>query len=508
MIMDFRNVPNRSEVLYWNSAQLADYFKKLSYKDCEKVVKKHNISGQRFLDMSENDIQKFPKLTVPIITKLSQEINRKEEKRGFFQKRAPTQRLPDNTEFGNEEEAGWSSFEEDEDDNDYESPDELHPDDGDDYESPTEEVQDGGSDNDYEPPPSNDEDAHHNVICPAKPIVSTSDYIDHCKPRKSINNPPVPPQRPGLPPGPSFGNRSTPQPPIPLSSNNDEPNRDRNIRTAKPLAPIIDRSKKPSLGCNSPQVCEREPPIGRKPPFPEKSFTLPASLPVMENPDETPRVPNPPLPIDRINSTLERRPPSTRPTWTPERRDEEIEGDIPQRPLPQPGVPPFSSNTLRSSKLPKPNSSGPSFMPVPNPDSLSPSASLPARFQQGVNINRSFSKGPTDNRPLFPPQNKRPIPPAPAEEECSLDEAWYVPDYNRTEAESALRSLNQLEEERTPHLFKYVDSAIQSVQLPEKEVAKYTKVLYIQNLNSHKKFCRISPEITYESYNQKYIFIL
>ncbi|XP_064422949.1 lymphocyte cytosolic protein 2-like [Latimeria chalumnae] len=82
-------------------------------------------------------------------------------------------------------------------------------------------------------------------------------------------------------------------------------------------------------------------------------------------------------------------------------------------------------------------------MPVPNPDSLSPSASLPARFQQGVNINRSFSKGPTDNRPLFPPQNKRPIPPAPAEEECSLDEAWYVPDYNRTEAESALRSLNQ-----------------------------------------------------------------
>uniref|UniRef100_A0A5F8GRL9 SAM domain-containing protein n=1 Tax=Monodelphis domestica TaxID=13616 RepID=A0A5F8GRL9_MONDO len=47
--MALSNVPYRSEVLAWGPDELAEYFKKLNYKDCEKVVKKHHISGPRFL---------------------------------------------------------------------------------------------------------------------------------------------------------------------------------------------------------------------------------------------------------------------------------------------------------------------------------------------------------------------------------------------------------------------------------------------------------------------------
>uniref|UniRef100_A0A452H6I0 Uncharacterized protein n=1 Tax=Gopherus agassizii TaxID=38772 RepID=A0A452H6I0_9SAUR len=47
--MDLQNIPYRSVVVAWSPDDLADYFKKLKYKDCEKVVRKHSISGQRFL---------------------------------------------------------------------------------------------------------------------------------------------------------------------------------------------------------------------------------------------------------------------------------------------------------------------------------------------------------------------------------------------------------------------------------------------------------------------------
>ncbi|XP_074068544.1 lymphocyte cytosolic protein 2-like isoform X2 [Macrotis lagotis] len=63
--MALSNVPYRQQVMAWGPDELADYFKQLNYKDCEKVVKKHHINGPRFLHLSENDIQKFPKLRVP-----------------------------------------------------------------------------------------------------------------------------------------------------------------------------------------------------------------------------------------------------------------------------------------------------------------------------------------------------------------------------------------------------------------------------------------------------------
>uniref|UniRef100_A0A452FFN2 Lymphocyte cytosolic protein 2 n=1 Tax=Capra hircus TaxID=9925 RepID=A0A452FFN2_CAPHI len=108
--MAFKNVPFRSEVLNWDPDALADYFKKLNYKDCEKVVKKHHIDGPRFLSLAENDIQKFPKLRVPILSKLSQEINKNEERRSIFTRKPQVQRFPEETESHEEDNGGWSSF--------------------------------------------------------------------------------------------------------------------------------------------------------------------------------------------------------------------------------------------------------------------------------------------------------------------------------------------------------------------------------------------------------------
>ncbi|MBZ3891591.1 Lymphocyte cytosolic protein 2 [Sciurus carolinensis] len=200
--MALRNVPFRSEVLAWDSDSLADYFKKLNYKDCEKAVKRHNIDGARFLNLTENDIQKFPKLRVPILSKLSQEINKNEERRSIFTRRPPVQRFPEETE-SHEEDGGWSSFEDD-----YESPnddDQEEEDDGD-YESPNEEEEAPVLDDaDYEPPPSNDEEALQNAILPAKPLPTTNSmYIDRPPAGKAPQQPPVPPQRPmaALPPLP------------------------------------------------------------------------------------------------------------------------------------------------------------------------------------------------------------------------------------------------------------------------------------------------------------------
>nr|CBA11531.1 lymphocyte cytosolic protein 2 [Homo sapiens] len=108
--MALRNVPFRSEVLGWDPDSLADYFKKLNYKDCEKAVKKYHIDGARFLNLTENDIQKFPKLRVPILSKLSQEINKNEERRSIFTRKPQVPRFPEETESHEEDNGGWSSF--------------------------------------------------------------------------------------------------------------------------------------------------------------------------------------------------------------------------------------------------------------------------------------------------------------------------------------------------------------------------------------------------------------
>lgn len=421
--MALRNVPFRSEVLTWDPDSLADYFKKLNYKDCEKAVKKYLIDGPRFLNLTENDIQKFPKLRMPILTKLSQEINKNEERRSFFARKPQVQRFPEDIENHEEDNGGWSSFEEEEDD--YESPNEDQEEEGDgDYESPIEEEVSGPAedDADYEPPPSNDEESMQNSILPAKPLPN-SEYIDRPHPGNAQQQPPVPPQRPKL--------IISPQP-------NQEPSRSRNQKTAKIPAPSIDRSTKPPLD-RSLAPFDRKPfTPGKKP----EKLSAPAGRHFGEL---LPKIQKPPLPptTERHERSIHtgKKPPVPRHGWGLDRREND-EDDVHQRPLPQQALPPVSSNTFPS-RPPKPGS-----LPAPHHpgaflesnSNFSQSASLPPYFPQGSNSRMQHR---ANGRNLSLPASGVTRPPSPGEEENLSNEEWYVSYVTRTEAEAALRKINQ-----------------------------------------------------------------
>ncbi|XP_040828097.1 lymphocyte cytosolic protein 2 isoform X2 [Ochotona curzoniae] len=441
--MALRNMPYRSEVLAWDPDSLADYFKKLNYKDCEKTVRKYLIDGARFLNLTENDIQKFPKLRVPILSKLSQEINKNEERRSIFTRKPQAPRFPEETESHDDDNGGWSSFEED----DYESPNEDQDgEDEGDYESPNEEEEAPVEDDaDYEPPPSNDEEALQNSILPAKPFPNTNSmYIDRPPSGKVSQQPPVPPQRPmaALPPLPISRNHSPLPPPQP---NPEEPARSRNHKTAKLPAPSIDRSTKPPLD-RSLAPFDREPfVLGKKSGFADKP-SVPAGRPLVEHSSKTQKPPVPPATDrhERNNPLPGRKPPVPKHGWVPERRETD-ENDVHQRPLPQPMLPSMSSNTYpsRSSKpspknpLPLPHMSG-AFSE--SNSSFPQSASLPPYYSQGSS-NRSPLRAEGRNLPI--PVPSKPQPPFPREEENSLNEEWYVSYVTRPEAEAALRKINQ-----------------------------------------------------------------
>nr|KAF6346774.1 lymphocyte cytosolic protein 2 [Pipistrellus kuhlii] len=444
--MALRNVPFRSEVMGWDPDSLADYFRKLNYKDCEKAVKKHHIDGPRFLNLTENDIQKFPKLSVPILSKLSQDINKNEERRSIFAPRKPqVHRFPEEIESHEEEEnGGWSSF----DDDDYESPNDHDAEDDGDYESPNEEDQAPTEDDaDYEPPPSNDEEALQNSILPAKPFSnSNSMYIDRPLSGKSPQQPPVPPQRPmaALPPPPA--GRSHPPLPIP-QPNHEEPSRSRTPKPAKIPPPSIDRSTKPTLD-RSLAPFDREPlTLGKKPVLSDKPPPTPAGRPLG---DHLPKIPKPPLPPtterhDRSSPLPGKKPPVPKHSRVPDRR-ENVSTQLHQRPLPQPSLLPMSSNTFpsRSNKpSPKPSlPSGHAFGAFSESSSFpqSQSASLPPYFSQGPG-NRPPLR--SEGRNFSLPVPTKPRPPSPGEEQNSLSEEWYVSYITRPEAEAALRRINQ-----------------------------------------------------------------
>ncbi|XP_028750732.1 lymphocyte cytosolic protein 2 isoform X1 [Peromyscus leucopus] len=447
--MALKNVPFRSEVLAWNPDSLADYFRKLNYKDCEKAVRKYHIDGARFLNLTENDIQKFPKLRMPILSKLSQDINKNEERRSIFTRKTQVQRFPEETESHEEDNGGWSSFEED----DYESPNEDDPegeDDGD-YESPNEEEEVLVNDiDDYEPPPSNDEEALQNSILPAKPFPNTNSmYIDRPPTSKVSQQPPVPPQRPmaALPPLPTTGRNHSPlSPPQPT---HEEPSRNRNHKPAKLPPPSIDRSTKPPLD-RSLAPPDREPfTLGKKPTFSDKPSAPVGSRTLGEH---LPKIQKPPLPPamdrhernERSGPLTAKKPPVPKHGRGPDRRETD-EDDVHQRPLPQPSLPSMSSNTFpsRSAKpSPKhtfPLSHGPGAFSESN-IGFQQSASLPPYFSQGLS-NRPPLRNEGRNLPL--PVPNRPQPPSPGDEETSLDEEWYASYITRPEAEAALRKINQ-----------------------------------------------------------------
>uniref|UniRef100_G3T929 Lymphocyte cytosolic protein 2 n=1 Tax=Loxodonta africana TaxID=9785 RepID=G3T929_LOXAF len=443
--MALKNVPFRSEVLAWDSDSLADYFKKLNYKDCEKAVKKYHIDGPRFLALTENDIQKFPKLRVPILSKLSQEINKNEERRSIFTRKPQVQRFPEETESHEEDNGGWSSFEED----DYESPiEDQDGEDDDDYESPNEEEEAPVEDDaDYEPPPSNDEEALQSSILPAKPFPNSM-YIDRPASGKGPQQPPVPPQRPMavLPPPPASRN---PVPLLPPQPNQEDPSRSRNPKTPQKLpAPSIDRSKKPPLD-RSLAPFEREPfTLGKKPAFSDKP-SVPAGRPLGEHSPKIQRPPLPPATERHERSPLPvKKPPVPKHGWGPDRREND-EDDVLQRPLPQPALPAMSFNTFpaRSTKLTPKHSLPSPHMPGTFSESNSnfpQSASLPPYFSQVEGpSNRPPPRITAEGRSFPLPVSSKPPLPSPEENEVSLNEEWYVSYITRPEAEAALRRINQ-----------------------------------------------------------------
>eukprot|EP00069_Balaena_mysticetus_P009245 bmy_06219T0 len=424
--MAFRNVPFRSEVLAWDPDTLADYFKKLNYKDCEKAVKKYHIDGPRFLNLAENDIQKFPKLRVPILSKLSQEINKNEERRSIFTRKPQVQRFPEETD-------------------DYESPDDDQDgeDDGD-YESPNEEEEAPMEDDaDYEPPPSNDEEALQNSILPAKPFSNpSSTYIDRPHSGK-VQQPPVPPQRPmaAILPLPAGGRAHS------VGS----------ILSVMPLCvhSMISSAERKNYRHLYAILARKKPAISDK-------LSAPAGRPLGEH---LPKIQKPPLPPamerhDRSSPLPGKKPPVPKHAWGSDRRENVStkchvvnawhretgdEDDVHQRSLPQPALFPMSSNTF------------PSRSTKPSPKHSLPSAHLPgafsesnSSFSQSASLPPYFSQGPSNRPPprvegrSFPsPAPNKPQLPSPSEEENSLNEDWYVSYITRIEAEAALRKINQ-----------------------------------------------------------------
>ncbi|KAF0022794.1 hypothetical protein F2P81_024775 [Scophthalmus maximus] len=171
--MSSGRVLSRSEVMGWSPQQLADFMKRMNLSGCDKVVLKHNISGSRFVNLSDNDLQRFPKLHTPMISKISSEISKKEERRGLFSKKVtPKYQEPETTADAQ----GWAEdeFDDEEFDEDYESPNSGDEDgSGGDYESPNDDP-DGA--NDYEPPPSEPPEDLAHKLCPTLPI-GDGDYI-------------------------------------------------------------------------------------------------------------------------------------------------------------------------------------------------------------------------------------------------------------------------------------------------------------------------------------------
>ncbi|XP_030621408.1 lymphocyte cytosolic protein 2 [Chanos chanos] len=162
--MSFDNFPSKSEVMGWNPNSLADYLKKMKLSGCDTVVKKCGMNGSWFLNMSENDLHKFPKVHAPIIMKICNKINQSQEKKGIFHRYAGQNKQWDSDEF-----------DQDESDNDYEEPDEF-PDDN--YVCATVDRpdRDEESDDDYEPPPSDTPDEIPSHFQLAKPLGG-GDYI-------------------------------------------------------------------------------------------------------------------------------------------------------------------------------------------------------------------------------------------------------------------------------------------------------------------------------------------
>ncbi|KAL0994700.1 hypothetical protein UPYG_G00125990 [Umbra pygmaea] len=448
--MSFDRVPFKSEVMGWNPQKLAEYLRRLELSGCDKVITKYNINGQRFLNMMENDLQKFPKLHAPLITKIRFEINRKEEKKSIFPRRPqatkPINPVPSNTDIPQEEQP-WGPDEFSASDDDYESPD-ADPDDeegsGGDYESPSEEVDDGGEDGDpdYEPPPSEPPDDISQQFRPAK-AVPDGVYIDRAPHQGTNRSQPPPPQRPGpvsslpstrlgehLPPrreqSPQRSGRQPGKLPPPFSSTSQAPPVDRRIK------PTLDRTSLVESPCPGRKMqAERPVPSPWRPQTEERSSDpswmpkppLPGSANVSRSSSSVTR---PPLPgsadVSRSSSSVTR-PPVINSRYLADARNE-VKNEVPK----------VNSHTFPRPVTPRPTS---------HSESLSTNSStLPSKLQVlQASITRSTRNMSERHTPT--PGLCSLSTPANQEEEQDLSPQWYIGQVTRGQAESCLRQVNK-----------------------------------------------------------------
>uniref|UniRef100_A0A1A8FTR8 Lymphocyte cytosolic protein 2 (SH2 domain containing leukocyte protein of 76kDa) n=2 Tax=Nothobranchius korthausae TaxID=1143690 RepID=A0A1A8FTR8_9TELE len=231
------SLPYKSEVMGWSAQQLAEYLRKMNVPGCDDVVLRNSISGSKFVNLSDNDLQKFPKLQAPMISRIRNDISKNNEKKLLFGKK-PMPKYEPVSQPEASTGGGWDDNEFDLDD-DYESPYSDDGSNGGDYESPTED-----SIGDYEPPPIEPSEDHN--LCPSQPI-GDGDYIDRINNRPPPVVCPRPPVSMKLPiPGDLSSRRDSsplrkfpPEPPKVLRDI--KPGRGSRILTAEPRSSLQDR---------------------------------------------------------------------------------------------------------------------------------------------------------------------------------------------------------------------------------------------------------------------------
>ncbi|XP_016336556.1 lymphocyte cytosolic protein 2a isoform X2 [Sinocyclocheilus anshuiensis] len=410
-IMSSDSIPSKSEVLSWDSQRLADFLKKRNLTGCDKVVTQCNINGQRFLSMSDNDLQKFPKLHAPLISKICQEIN-KEKNWRFFPpiptiRPSPVPSYPQPPVEQHEDQL-WDS--EEFSDDDYENPDSNDEGEasGGDYESPEE---GSDSDNSYEPPPTepNEDTAQ---ICPAKPMEN-SDYIDNNRTRGvGRSQPPVPPERPG--PGPALRPVERPSVSPSYFQTVGLPMREERPLKRSP-APAVDRSTKPgALDRSHPAAVAG----GRGTCSLDRAGQPPRRLPAVEPPGDPIRIPKPSLPPSGVHRSASSVTPGYSQNRQPDYR-KEFHDDTARH-----NSNTFPLHTRNPSPRP-PGTHGQSYQT----DNVHPSRSLPAKLQETMNDHQRSARAPPLQADMGSKQD--------------MDPAWYVGQISRSEAESCLRRDNR-----------------------------------------------------------------
>ncbi|XP_061658304.1 lymphocyte cytosolic protein 2a isoform X2 [Syngnathoides biaculeatus] len=321
-------VPSRSEVAEWNPQQLADYLRKMNLTDCDRTVLKYSITGKRFVNLTDNDLQKFPKLLTPIISKLSADIGKKEEKRSLFGKKSMTPRFPEPVC----DVKGSCDNQSDDDVNDYESPNSCSEESGQsDYEEPNDDV-DAAEAEHYEPPPSEPSEDLANKL---RSVVHhrNSEYIDTDK-RASSGGPP-----PAVCPRPPVASRSALSPWPAESGQDHSPQSSRRASEKLPRGPPqIFRSNKP--GWNPSPI--RGPQVAVRPGFPSRRPQ--ADVPDCvrrSNPFASPS-PSSPASVGRSNSSVGPPPPGRIDGIREHTHDD----------VPKPGILPLLHNTLHPRPTP------------------------------------------------------------------------------------------------------------------------------------------------------------